>query len=46
MCTYVYLEYMPPWFMAVDGVKSARMRIVNEITIVEDWLRDQIAMRS
>ena len=30
---------------AVDGVQSVRMRIVNEITVVEDWIRDQIAMR-
>lgn len=31
---------------AADGVKSVRMRVVNEIAVVGDWLRDQIAMRS
>jgi DNA-binding Lrp family transcriptional regulator/copper chaperone CopZ len=31
---------------SVDGVQSVRMRVVDEITVVEDWLRDQIAMRS
>jgi DNA-binding Lrp family transcriptional regulator len=30
---------------AIDGVESVRMRIVKEIIVCEDWLRDQIAMR-
>jgi DNA-binding Lrp family transcriptional regulator len=30
---------------AIDGVQSVRMRIVKEIIVVEDWLRDEIAKR-
>ena len=30
---------------AIDGVLSVRMRVVNEIIVVQDWLSEQIAMR-
>jgi DNA-binding Lrp family transcriptional regulator len=30
---------------AIDGVVSVRMRIINEIIIVPDWIRNQIAMQ-
>ena len=30
---------------AIDGVQSVRMRIVKEIIVVQDWLRDKIAMQ-
>ena len=30
---------------AIDGVLNVRMRVVNEIVVVEDWLRNQIAKR-
>ncbi len=30
---------------AIEGVESVRMRIVREIIVCEDWLREQIAMR-
>jgi DNA-binding Lrp family transcriptional regulator len=30
---------------AIDGVQSVRMRVVKEIIVVQDWLRNQIAMR-
>jgi DNA-binding Lrp family transcriptional regulator len=30
---------------AIDGVLSVRMRVVNEIILVQDWLSEQIAMR-
>jgi DNA-binding Lrp family transcriptional regulator len=30
---------------AIDGVQSVRMRVVKEIVVVDDWLKEQIAMR-
>jgi hypothetical protein len=30
---------------SIDGVSNARMRIIKEFIIVEDWLRTQIARR-
>ena len=29
----------------VDGVESVRMRVVNEIVVVPDWLKKQIVKR-
>jgi DNA-binding Lrp family transcriptional regulator len=30
---------------AIDGVQSVRMRVVKEIIVVQDWLRNQVAKR-